>query len=334
MKYAKNGYICNHKLQKIMRIYYTFLLSSICLASQAQTTYKGIKQITVYTKEKTDKSPQLEYDLYFDKQGNQTKYHHPTYYCTQEYTYNAQNKVTKRDIMCGESMGNGITTYKYTPKINTSEEVTGSYKRVITDSLDAQNLLISSNEVFTPEENPQEGYTTRTTFTYNARKQLLSSATQGKAGKQTKQYVYNKIDSLQFIIRTIDTKKDTLLVQDFDRTTKKIASKKYPVSDRDAQEGYYSEIYRYDEKGRFYTITKNIKNATSCPNPKVPCAIELKEYVYKNDQLFQTTETFYTKGAMTSYTITLYGGGIEREKKIYNDKNEFTAHTTYKIQKW
>ncbi len=311
-------------------------LCCTCFTAHAQSTYKGIKQISVFTKSKTDKSPALEYEMFFDKQGNKTKYHHPTHYCTMEWDYNAQNKPTKYEIMCGESMGNGTTAYTYTPKVNIAKQGTGMYERVTTDSLDAQGNTISQTAVLTYTEDGKEAGNTnsyvRTVFTYNAKKQLASETSLNeKKEKTVTNYLYAKNDSLKYIIRD----KDTLLIQDFQRDSGKKASKRYPISLSSPKSSeYYSEIYRYDEKGRLYTYTRNIRNANDCPNPKSPCAIEMLEYIYKNDQLFQTTQTFYTKGAVNTYTITLYSNGIEREKKTYNAQNEFIEHSTYKIQKW
>lgn len=308
-------------------------LSSVALAQN--NLYKGIKQITVYTKSKTDKAPVLDYELHFDKNGNQIKYNSPSLYCTQDWTYNAQNQVTKYEVMCGESMTNGTTTYKYAPKVTVQEEVTGAYTKVTTDTLDAQKNVVSRYVVYNYDVDGEKDHKiTRTTFTYNAKNQVVTeSIDAGKAGKILKEYTY-KGDSLQLVLRTRDGKKDTLLLQDFYRDSKRKASKRYPIIEDDSKKGFYNELYQYDEKGRIITFTKNIKSATDCPNPKIPCAIEMTEYFYKNEQLFQTKQMFYEKGASNGYIITLYDKGIEREKKQYNAQNDFIGHTTYKIQKW
>lgn len=315
---------------------FTALACLCALVAKAQTSpYKGIKQISVYAKTKTEKAPKLEYELHFDKNGNKTKYHHPTHYCTQEWIYNTQNQPTKYEVMCGESMSNGTTTYQYTAQTTISEEVTGAYKRVITDNLDAKKNVISRQMRYDKDlDGEKETKTENTTFTYNAQNRLTSSTTESsEAGKVVKDYAY-KGDSLHLITRTVSGKKDTLLFQDYYRDSKQLASKRYPISEYDTKLGFYNEIYVYDDKGRITTLTKNIKSATDCPNPKIPCVVEMTEYYYKNDQLFQTKQYFYTKGNLSTYTITLLDKGIEREKKTYNAQNEFIEHTTYKIQKW
>ncbi|TAE16632.1 MAG: hypothetical protein EAZ95_07630 [Bacteroidetes bacterium] len=319
-----------------MRLFYFFFFLLACTANKvwAQTPYKGVKQISVFTKAKTDKAPQLEYEMHFDKKGNQTKYHHPTHYCTQEWAYNAQDQVTKLDIMCGESFGNGTTVYQYLPTITKSVETTGAYERTIIDSLNAQKKPLSRTQVtkvlsdsYTPSPD------TRIVYTYNAKNLPATETIYSTEGKTLKEYAY-KGDSLHCITRTIAGKKDTLLLQDYQRDSGRRASKKYPINEYETQAGFYSEIYRYDDKGRIISLTTNAKSANNCPNPKVPCALNMKEYQYKNEQLFQVTETFYEKGTMTTYSITLYANGLPRETKVYDAKNEFIAHTTYKIQKW
>jgi hypothetical protein len=235
--------------------------------------------------------------------------------------------------MCGESFGNGTTVYQYSPTITKSVETTGAYERTTIDSLNAQKKPLSRTQV---TKVLLDGYTpspdTRSVFTYNEKNLPATETIYSTEGKTLHEYAY-KGDSLHCITRTIAGKKDTLLLQEYQRDSGRRASKKYPINEFDTKAGFYTEIYRYDAKGRIMSLTTNIKSA-NCPNPKVPCALRTKEYQYKNEQLFQVTETFYEKGNMTAYEITLYANDLPRETKVYDAKNELTAHTTYKIQKY
>jgi hypothetical protein len=319
-----------------MRVLYLLIFFLACGVGKtfAQTSYKGIKQISVFTKGKTDKAPQLEYELSFDQKGNKTKYHSPSLYCTEEWAYNAQNKITKYDVMCGESFGNGTTVYQYNANTTIVTETTGAYERITIDSLDTQKRVVSrTRKTKVLEESYTPSPDSRSVFVYDNQKVTKEFITTN-AGKTTLEYAY-KGDSLQSILRTHATgKKDTLLLLDFYRDSGRRSSKRYPITENDTQAGYYVEYYRYDEKGRLISITKNIKSAHDCPNPKFACIIEKADYLYKNDQLFQVERSYYTKGNVTSTAVTLYANGLEREMKSYNIKGELESVTTYKIQKW
>jgi hypothetical protein len=319
-----------------MRLFFlTYLLLACTIGTNcAQSSYKGVKQISAFTKGKSDKSPQLEYELFFDKKGNKIKYHHPTYYCTEEWVYDAQDKITKYDVMCGESFGNGTTEYKYNAQTIVATKTAGAYIRTVIDSLDAQKKIISrtqSTKVLDDSYTPSPDL--RTVFAYNDKQKLITETIISSAGKEVRTYSY-KGDSLQNIMRTMAGKKDTLLLSDFYRDSGRRSSKRYPISESDTKAGFYQEIYQYDEKGRIYTITKNIKSASDCPKPAIPCAIEMIEYSYKGDQLFQIKRSAYSKGDLTGFTITLYANGLERESKGYNAKGELEYIITYKILKW
>ncbi len=318
-----------------MRLLLFCLLACPALYAQSPNTYKGIKQLSAHTQTKTEKKAILEYEWHFDKNGNKIKYNHPTHYCTQTWTYNAQNKVAVYDVMCGESMSNGTTTYTYSPQMTVSQEVTGSYKRTTTDSLDAQKNVRSRHVAFDYEVEDEKKHTvTYTSFVYNAKNQVTSTETTTNEGNKIRQQYTYKNDSLQLLVRVVAGKKDTLLLQDFYRDSKLLASKKYPIFEDDSKKGYYQELFEYDQKGRVLKWTKNIKSATDCPNPKLPCAMEMIEYTYVGDKLSEVHAHFYQKGVLLSHTTTKYDKGIEREKRTIDAKNDLIEFTVFKTVKW
>jgi antitoxin component YwqK of YwqJK toxin-antitoxin module len=298
----------------------------------AQKPYKGVKQISVYTKAAGDKESQLDYEMHFDRQGNQVKYHHPTHYCTETYEFDAQNRPTTREIMCGESFGNGTTAYKYSPTLNTSIETTGAYERIIIDSLNAQGLVRSRavrTKALEESYTPAPDY--RVLFAYNDRKQLTTETTISEGKQEIREYSYRK-DSLQSIMRVRAGKKDTILLKDFYRDSGRLASKITPVSEGDASQGFYTEIFRYDEKGRILSVTRQLKDRKDCA--KSPCTVSVQEYIYKNGLLHQIRHDGYSAGALESSRVVQYVGGLPKEEKAYNKVGEIVEVVTYKIQKW
>ena len=78
----------------------------------------------------------------YSKEGWLLSEFQPELYCSDDYKYDQQGRVTESEHVCGESSSNGSTIYEYLPNKTCSREYASVYTRIICDSFNTEGILI------------------------------------------------------------------------------------------------------------------------------------------------------------------------------------------------
>jgi hypothetical protein len=244
--------------------YFCLLTIAWVLLSNPVTFAQKVKEVKAFQIDAGQTERRLQLYERYDKNGNLIYSHQPSLYCTMEYSYDAQNRLTRSYQMCGESFWNGSMVYSYPAPnlvvVRSDEMVGGSYLR--RDTLNAQNRVIASWSYWVQDNQTADSIITHIRHTYSLKGLLLQTHTRTtvydrRSPKQPdiqtdewEEFEYNNYDSLtaKYAYSGNNSQEKQMVYQaHFDSLSGKIVES---YEQRYAQSGITRKEYFYDEQGR------------------------------------------------------------------------------------
>jgi hypothetical protein len=278
---------------------------------------KKVKQVTATSISADQKDTGIVFIHKFDEQGRLKEESQPQYYCGISYTYDNKNRITSRDVMCGESSGNGLYTTTYLPDGSIEKFSGGAYNDETRVYLNKKNARIKTIWVRKrlgekSETCDRDSSFIKHTMVYDAKNRLIQQTDETTGGYWsipdkkcvftpwapnviTTQYSYNEFDSLFTRIETNESgeinnrqvnKYDpiTHLKTDNYILTTDILSAYTQPSLQNLPDIYIHTSYTYDSAGKLYR-TKTSRFCTITSKEETTES----ESSYKNGLIDQTT---------------------------------------------
>jgi hypothetical protein len=258
----------------------------------------------------------------YDEKGNLLGHSEPLMYCGETNTYDSQNRLTVRELMCGESSGNGTYNYTYTGNTCTetfsgaiweSKTTTTYVNGRIAEEVYEQNSL-DNNMPFKTVSTARYNYIFNVNGLLKEEQVVETSIYEDLGGsaafidtttrEKITEYSYTAFDSLEKMVKkeTAGSIETTQFSYD-EKTHQKIGvlyDRVNPATpnNTDYRDSYRHDEYIYDQKGN---LTKHLQfgynqdHAEHKNDPKVPDLIE----EYEDGLLFRSTVTQYKNERVT-----------------------------------
>lgn len=246
-----------------MRYCFFMLYIAWLLTGNLTLFAQKVKEVKAFRIEAGQTERRLQLHEKYDAQGNLIYSYQPDLYCTMEYRYDEQNRLSRSYQMCGESFWNGSMVYSYPAEnlvvVRSEEMIGGSYLR--RDTLNAQNRIQARWSYWVQEGETADSIITHIRYTYSPKGLLLRTHTQiitydkrnpkvpDSRTNDFEEFEYNSRDSLtaKYVYAENPQQKRMVYQARYDSLTgKKTESFEQPY----AEGGVTRSEYLYDEQGR------------------------------------------------------------------------------------
>jgi hypothetical protein len=301
------------------------LLAFQCRPPGHKNPEKNIRKITGWTLE--GKDTLIAVLIKYDSLGRKTLDAQPWYYCSTEFEYDPQGRVIIEDHMCGESSGNGVTTYSYTQRQRYSRFAGGAYEDEEKTTYNRKGLPVEKwgkHLRYKTESEPETAVFMQTHFSYyyDNKKRLICyteasvSYEQEKNGPKSperkeniyKYYSYTDFDS---VISYIELD---------------------PLGRSECR--YLRE---YDEKShlctREYRFRNDVVSRFGSPSPD-NIGYQSTVYFYERNKLLRTEIREHCGKEEKITGITDFKNGLPESEVTYDCEGKMINEIKYKVEYW
>jgi hypothetical protein len=275
----------------------------------------------------------------YSKNGKLLSRHEPLYYCSQEFEYDSLDRVVMRDLVCGETIANGTTAYRYFNNMRDWQEMAGGYMESVQQLLDSKGRIKRTTVLHERHDEYFEMITTD--YQYNDRSQLVKASTgtmhyECKEGKGQDDVSYEQQDSLFTYISdslsgwSIVSPANGELLQRMERTydSSMHLMKEMQYSGKDILS---SASYTYDSDRKL----SSKKEESYLAGETKPFTSRTVEYIYSGNELAQiintTDDAHFTADGRYTVTDTYKNGRLYQrtEKTLSYTETIIYRYTFY-----
>jgi hypothetical protein len=226
---------------------------------------------------------------YYNRAGLLDSFRDNRYYTVINNSYDKKGRITQKEVLYGESNGNGITKYLYYRDSTVEQEVAGGYSRETITQFAANGDTTSVSVIFVRYGDAIEKSKAEYIYMDKKLKEIKNTRISYIIPYQLYEMPFENRDTVKKILKTLDIfeKKEFSIKYEYNKSGK-IVSKIEETTDAPSKTSYF-----YDKKEKYLTkiIIENGNDTT-----------QISEYLYdkKGNQTQQQVRSF-SKSENTRY---------------------------------